>query len=170
MAWAWVRPADLSVLEGRPFLDLGTGDGQTLAALVTGGGLVVGLDRSPDALRTSRHSPLAAGAADALPFGDGIFAVVLAADVFHHLDEAMLERTLAEARRVLRPDGLLVAWWYERPSRPGPDAPPFPRPSAHVAEVMRAAGFAPSELALEFRLEPAPATAGLIGGPTVRGA
>src|ERR687891_675756 len=32
MPWAWIRPADVSVLDARPLLDIGCGDGQTVLA------------------------------------------------------------------------------------------------------------------------------------------
>ena len=64
-------------------------------------------------------------------------------------------------RRVLRKDGRLVAWWYERAARPGPETPRHPRLFEDVASAMSAAGFgAIAPLALEFGLEPAPATIG----------
>ena len=165
MPWSWVRPADPTLLDLRPLLDLGTGDGQTLAALVRDRGLVVGVDRSASALPAARRAfaaRFAAASADRLPFLDGTFRVLLAADLFHHLDDETLVSTLTEVRRVLRPGGCLVAWWYEQPSRPGPDAPRFPRTGYEVARMANDNGLAPRELALEFRLEPAPATAGLV--------
>jgi SAM-dependent methyltransferase len=171
MAWSWVRPADASVLDGRPLLDLGTGDAATIRGR---SGLVVGLDRSVTALRTAGPGRFVAGRAEHLPFLDGSLAVVVAGDLFHHLDDGALGCVLAEVRRVLRPDGLLVAWWYERESRGGPDAPRFPRPFARLNEIARGIGFEANELALEFTLEPAPPTVGLIArtrqGITVPGA
>lgn len=165
MTWAWIRPADPSALDGRPLLDLGCGDGQTLRTLVTGSGLAVGLDRSLDALRAARRSGvrrLVCADASELPFADGAFACVLAADLFHHLDDAELRGVLADVRRVMRDGGRLIAWWYERPGRGGPGAPRYPRAYGDVAEPARAAGLSPAALALELTLEPAPATAGIV--------
>jgi len=162
MAWAWVRPADPALLQGRPLLDLGTGDGATIRRLA---GLAVGLDRSAQALRTAGGGRLVRGVAEDQPFADGSFSVVVAGDLFHHLDDAALGRTLEEIRRVLRPDGRLLAWWYERASRGGPDAPMHPRPFAVVDAIAAAKGFATDRLALEFTIEPAPATVGLIAEP-----
>jgi SAM-dependent methyltransferase len=166
MPWTWVRPADPSLLDGRPLIDLGTGDGRTPAALGADGGLVVGVDRSPDAIRAARKAGvgrLVRAEAAWLPFRDGAIARVVAGDLFHHLAEAELASVLSEVRRVLRRGGLLVAWWYERGSRPAPDAPRFPRPLAVVDGLVTKAGFASTEaLQLEFNLEPAPATVGLL--------
>lgn len=162
-----MRPADPSVLEGRPLLDLGTGDGQSLEALVGGGpGLVVGLDRSAEALRAARLSgvgPLVCAQAGGLPFPDGSFATVLAGDLFHHLDDEGLALVLREVRRVLLDGGRLVAWWYERSGRPGPDAPAHPRTFDVAMEAAAAAGLAePRLLPLETTLDPAPPTIGLV--------
>jgi len=44
-----------------------------------------------------------------LPFADGSFDVICAVSVFTHLDEAAQLRWLAELRRLLRADGVLVA-------------------------------------------------------------
>jgi SAM-dependent methyltransferase len=167
MAWSWVRPADPTLLEGRPLLDLGTGDAGTIREL---DGLVVGIDRSTTALRAAGRGRFVAGRAEELPFADASFAVVVAGDLFHHLDDRALRHTLAGIHRILRPNGLLVAWWYERPSRPSPDAPRFPRPFRGVERFAREAGLTAKELALEFTLEPAPATTGLTARPNVRGA
>jgi SAM-dependent methyltransferase len=157
MAWSWVRPADPSLLDGRPLLDLGTGDAATIRGLR---GLVVGLDRSPEALRTAGSGRFVAGRAEQLAFRDGSLAVVVAGDLFHHLDDDALEATLGEVRRVLRPDGLLVAWWYERPSRPGPDAPRYPRSFDAVAAFAEFDRI--EQLDLVLTLDPAPATVGLV--------
>jgi SAM-dependent methyltransferase len=124
-------------------------------------GLVVGLDRSEVALRTAAARRLVVGRAEAVPFRDGSLSVVVAGDLFHHLDDAALDHTLAEVARVLRTDGLLVAWWYERPSRPGPDVPRFPRPFEKVNTIVERAGLRADELALELSLDPAPPTVGL---------
>jgi len=159
MAWAWVRPADPTLLEPRPLLDLGSGDG----GLGAGSGLVVGLDRSEGILRVAKGGPFVVGEAEALPFRDGSLAVVVAGDLFHHLDDAALGAVLEEIYRVLRGDGTLVAWWYEKAARRGPDAPRYPRRFETVAQTARTVGFVRIEpLALEFTLEPAPATVGLV--------
>jgi SAM-dependent methyltransferase len=159
MAWAWVRPVDRSVLEGRPLLDLGTGDGQTLDALVVDEGLVVAMDREPQLLRPGSVNAVA----HALPFSDGSFAVVLAADLFHHLDDAGLASVLAEIGRVLRSGGRLVAWWYAQETRPAADAPRFPRPLQDVLGAVRRAGFAGSgPLELAMSLESTATTVGLV--------
>ena len=147
------------MLEGRPLLDLGTGDGQTLAALVDPGGLVVGVDRTIDLLRPGDVN----AEADRLPFSDQSFATVLAADLFHHLDDERLALVLTEISRVLEPQGLLVAWWYEQPGRDAPDAPRYPRAYSVGAAAAGAAGFnSVSELALRNTMDAGPPTVGVV--------
>ena len=111
----------LAVARGR-VLDLGCGTGRLLATV---GG--VGIDVSAGLLRVARGKGLAVARADAhaLPFGDGRFDVVLAANaVFRHLDPP---RALAECARVLRPGGRLalhqLAAWTVRLTRPHPPHP-----------------------------------------------
>jgi SAM-dependent methyltransferase len=164
MAWAWVRPKDPAVLDGRPLLDLGTGDGQTLIALAGGAGLVVGADRSLDALRAAHMTGLrrlVCAEAVPLPFPDTTFATVLAADLFHHLDDHRLEAVIGEIGRVLEGRGRMVAWWYERPARPGPDAPVYPRPFDAVATIARRCALEPRPVDLESRVE-TPPTVGMV--------
>ncbi len=166
MPWAWVRPVDMGLLEGRPLLDLGTGDGQTLAALVEPRGLVVGADRSSEALRAARGKGFALMAADAtaLPFRSGTFDTVLAGDLFHHLDDAALRAVVGEVRRVLRGGGRLVAWWYGSAGREAPDTPRHPRRFEDVETASD--GFSVIRLELEMSLEPAPPTVGLVAERT----
>jgi SAM-dependent methyltransferase len=168
VAWTFVRPVDPSALDGRPLLDLGTGDAQTLLALTTSQGLRVGMDRSSDALRAARRSGLeiaVAGSAGSLPFTSGAFGTVLAADVFHHADDEALVAILAESRRVAASGGRLIAWWYAAPGRGGPGDPRFPRPYADVAVLVQAAGYSRvTQIELELGLEPSPPTVGLRAG------
>lgn len=155
-----MRPHDPSVLSGRPIVDLGTGDGQTVAALA--GPDAIGVDRSLEALRGAVRTGLTrlvAADTSALPFLDGSVRVVLAADVLHHL--ADVADALTEASRVLGPGGRLVAWWYAVAGRGGPGDPGFPRSFEEVAEAARNAGFSDVEpLDLEI-VEGVPATVGM---------
>ena len=83
-----------------------------------GGASMIGTDLSPRAAgRAAREAaargvslPTAAADMRALPFGDAAFDVVLSADnsVTHLLTPDAVTAGLAEMRRVLRPDGLLV--------------------------------------------------------------
>jgi SAM-dependent methyltransferase len=161
MPWAFVRPSDDSVLSGRPLLDLGTGDGQTLKALAPDG-FVVGLDRRFAPLRSARLGRAVCAGAERLPMAEASFEVVLAGDLVHHLDDARLDAVIAEVARVLKPDGRLVAWWYASEATGAPDAPAFPRPMIDVTRALEAGGFvaiAPLDLVVEHG---GPPTVGVI--------
>jgi SAM-dependent methyltransferase len=91
-------------------LDLGCGHGIVTGELARrAAGVTVGLDRAPSA-----HFPSEAagaywveGSADALPFHDAAFDLILCENAL--LWAADLAATLAEAARVLRPGGALIA-------------------------------------------------------------
>lgn len=95
-------------------LDIGCGDGRHLLALQRGGLNVVGLDISPTALQRAdrlmrdqgRAVPLVLGDMLALPFADATLDVVSALDVLGQVADP--DPAISEARRVLRPGGLLV--------------------------------------------------------------
>lgn len=87
-------------------LDLGCGGG--LLAPHVSGYRHVGVDVSASALEiAARHGvePVQADVA-ALPFADATFDVVVAGEIFEHVED--LDRTVAEAARVLRPGGTVV--------------------------------------------------------------
>lgn len=91
-------------------LDLGCGDGNVTTALRAGGWTTLAVDLSPDlaaAARAGTGAPVLVADALRLPLATGQLAAVAAAFLLPHLDD--LGTALAEAHRVLRPDGLLVA-------------------------------------------------------------
>ena len=96
-------------------LDLGCGPGTITLGLARRARRVVGLDAAAKMVEQARE--LAAdsevrnvsfevGSAYELPFGDGSFDVVYAHQVMQHLADPV--RALREARRVLRPGGLVA--------------------------------------------------------------
>jgi SAM-dependent methyltransferase len=90
-------------------LDVGCGTAGTTAFLAAGR-RVVGCDAAPEALALARHRGLAGlvrADAAALPFSAARFDVALALDVLEHHDDD--RAVAAEAWRVLRPGGLLLA-------------------------------------------------------------
>jgi ubiquinone/menaquinone biosynthesis C-methylase UbiE len=99
-------------------LDVGCGTGNLLRS--TGKRYpdvdLVGLDPDPKALaragRKARRAGLTVrldrGFAQELPYPDGSFDRVFSSLMLHHLDGASKDALLAEVRRVLRPDGVLV--------------------------------------------------------------
>lgn len=81
---------------------------------------ITGLDGDPTMLRLARAKTQQAGLpvtftealADALPYPNETFDVVVSSLFFHHLTPANKRRTLAEIGRVLRPGGALhIADW-----------------------------------------------------------
>jgi SAM-dependent methyltransferase len=104
--------------DGHRVLDVGCGTGNLLRS--TGKRYpnvdLVGLDPDPRALaragrKARRPGPavrLDRGFAQELPYPDDSFDRVFSSLMLHHLDSASKDALLAEVRRVLRPDGLLV--------------------------------------------------------------
>lgn len=91
-------------------LDAGCGLGRWVKWLNDHGHDACGVDVSADALRIAKHHlpdlELAVADVRALPFPDGCFDAVLSMGVLEHFEEGPQEG-LEEARRVLRPGGLL---------------------------------------------------------------
>jgi ubiquinone/menaquinone biosynthesis C-methylase UbiE len=98
-------------------LDIGCGTGN-LAMLIKRlhpDAEVVGIDPDPKALARAQRKAgrealsvhLDRGFAEELPYPDASFDRVLSALMFHHLGPEEKEKTLDEARRVLKPDGSL---------------------------------------------------------------
>jgi SAM-dependent methyltransferase len=105
-------------------VDIGCGDGAAthLAARVSPGHRIVGLDWSADALRQARARGLTLVRAEVepsgLPLASGCADVVIMSELIEHLVDP--DSALDEARRVLRPAGTLLlstpnlAAWYNR--------------------------------------------------------
>jgi SAM-dependent methyltransferase len=128
--WRWMERAMLEASTGASrVLELGCGSGRLLRQ--TRAPAKVGVDLSARMLGRAAQSGLSVARADVhrLPFGDGIFDVVLAGNgVFRYLD---WERALSECARVLRPGGVLGVHQYAarfrarggRGARPDPSSP-----------------------------------------------
>jgi SAM-dependent methyltransferase len=117
--YAEVSPPDatarfLAARTAGPVLELGSGTGRLAGPLRAAGVPVVGLDASTAMLRRScdQHPAVPVVAADMaeLPVRAGSFGGVLVAfnTLFNLPTVAGQRRCLAEARRALRPDGLVV--------------------------------------------------------------
>ena len=107
---ARIQP-DQRILE----IGCGTGNLAILIKRLHPGAEVVGIDPDPKALaraqRKARREALSVqldrGFAEELPYPDASFDRVLSALMFHHLGPEEKEKTLDEARRVLKPGGSL---------------------------------------------------------------
>jgi SAM-dependent methyltransferase len=100
---------------GARVLDLGAGTGKFTAMILEPRREVVALEPVAQMrAQLARELPavrVAAGAAEAIPFADGTFDAVFAAQAFHWFDGP---RTLAGIHRVLRPGGTLGLIWNMR--------------------------------------------------------
>jgi SAM-dependent methyltransferase len=107
----WPRFADLIPPAGRATLDLGCGEGRIGIALAQRGHRVTGIDCSPGlaelARQTGAYDRVHLGDAAALPFGAEAFDLVIAFMSLQDMDNA--QGAIREARRVLSPDGRLLA-------------------------------------------------------------
>lgn len=112
----------LPALRSKRVIDLGCGMGTFTIEAAREGAVAVGIDPAPEAVAAARRVASAervAGAhfvrADAvrLPLASSSAQVILAADLTEHLDDDTLQRTLAEAARVLRGGGHLVLYTPE---------------------------------------------------------
>ena len=105
---------ELLDIHDRDVLDVGCGEGVLVRRLASLGARAVGVDPSAVALErarraessdTSRH--FVEGTAEALPFPDTSFDVVVFFNSLHHVPTESMDAALAEAARVLRPGGVL---------------------------------------------------------------
>jgi len=116
--------------EGRRVLDAGCGAGYGTAELANAA-TVVAMDISADAMAHARRAfarpgvHFLQGACESLPFADASFDLLVAFEVIEHLER--WREMLAEARRVLRPSGVLLvstpnkAWYAESRAAAGPN-------------------------------------------------
>lgn len=107
--YAWCLP----LVEGKDVLDVASGEGYGSAMLASRARSVRGVDISHDAVNhaTERYAALdnlryLQGSAAAIPLADDSVDVVVSFETIEHLLEQ--DEMMAEIRRVLRPDGILV--------------------------------------------------------------
>jgi SAM-dependent methyltransferase len=105
----------LGDVRGRRVLDLGCGAGEAAVYFALRGADVTAVDLSAGMLEVTRRVADRYGVAvhcrrqnaERLTFDANTFDIVYAANLLHHVD---LDTCLAEAGRVLKPDGRFVSW------------------------------------------------------------
>ncbi|MBN3037410.1 MAG: class I SAM-dependent methyltransferase, partial [Candidatus Diapherotrites archaeon] len=105
--WQGPPHLDFDVPKGK-VLELGCGNGKTLAALIRTGSAVTAIDSSPHAVELCKDLNADVRVADAcaLPFADNSFDAVIAFHVLEHVEDKA--KAVAEARRVLKQGGVLL--------------------------------------------------------------
>ncbi|MGH3255354.1 MAG: methyltransferase domain-containing protein [Streptosporangiaceae bacterium] len=100
-------------------LDVGCGSGLALELAAGCGAVPSGLDISPGLLGVARarlpQADLREGDMESLPFGDAVFDAVVGVNAFQFAGDP--RRALAEAARVARPGGRVVASLFAAPER-----------------------------------------------------
>lgn len=116
-----------AVQSGESVLDVGCGTGTLAIAAkrrVGSSGTVVGIDASPEMIERAKQKALNAGVAvrfevaivEALPFPDASFDVVFNTLMLHHLPRPVREQCARQMRRVIKPDGRIVAVDFATPA------------------------------------------------------
>jgi ubiquinone/menaquinone biosynthesis C-methylase UbiE len=122
------RLVELAQLKpGEVVLDVGCGTGSLAIAAkrrVGAAGSVHGVDASPEMVDRARRKTTKTGVevafqtaiVEALPFPDASFDVVLSTLVLHHLPSAVRQQGVREMRRVLKPEGRVLAVDFVTPA------------------------------------------------------
>lgn len=98
----------------KKILNIGVGNGLLESLLKSRGCEVFSLDPSEGAILSLRKklnlskSSTKVGYSQNIPFTDGSFDVVFMSEVIEHLDDEVLEKTLSEVFRVLKPSGRYI--------------------------------------------------------------
>ena len=133
------------ITNGESVLDVGCGTGTLAIAAkrrVGPSGSVIGVDASPEMLARAEKKAKASGAevlfkraaAEKLPFSDGSFDLVLCTVMLHHLPQKPRQLCANEMRRVLKPEGRVLAVDFEGFSEQKRSLlSHFHRPHGHVA-------------------------------------
>jgi SAM-dependent methyltransferase len=118
-------------------LDAGCGDGALAVAAAAAPLRVIGLDAAVPMIVAARaHGPVVRGDVTALPVASTSIDAVVMVNVLDHLDRPTT--ALREARRVLRPNALLIAGTVARSD--SPELAPYWRPMQGAFDAEDAAG------------------------------
>jgi ubiquinone/menaquinone biosynthesis C-methylase UbiE len=108
---AVIRSA-VPLLTGLHVLDIGCGEGGLARQLAAEGAVVTGIDPFAQAIVKARANVPKAGfeiaTAEALPFADSCFELVVMVNSLHHVPTSRMDDALRQARRVLREHGTLI--------------------------------------------------------------
>lgn len=101
------------VPKGARVLNIGVGGGQFEGAALQHGLDVFSLDPSDRSITSLRErlgleQQAKVGYAEDIPFESDFFEAVVMSEVLEHLTDSVLERTMTEVRRVLKPSGVLI--------------------------------------------------------------
>jgi SAM-dependent methyltransferase len=102
-------------LKGKRILDVGCGDGALTRFLAREGATATGIDISTETLKRARAAEQVPGAdyaegrGEALPYPDASADAVIFMNSLHHVPVSEQTKAVAEAARVLKPGGLLLA-------------------------------------------------------------
>jgi len=129
---------------GIRLLELGCGPGGNLWFMAREGFTICGIDRSPTALKTARQrldaevpawrGSLVEGDLEALPFADGAFDGLIDNEAVYANPFAESCRIYREARRVLKPGGLLFSRMFAAGSWGDETGTPAGRGAWHASE------------------------------------
>lgn len=107
---AEVRRTGITTAGPLRVLELGFGEGRFLAYAHERGWKATGTEMNTELVEVARRKGFDAVHADRLnTFGDGSFDLIAAFDVLEHLEAGALLEFLQELRRLLRPEGVLLA-------------------------------------------------------------
>ncbi|MDR1405232.1 MAG: class I SAM-dependent methyltransferase [Candidatus Methanoplasma sp.] len=110
--WRGIGNVTLNIEPGSKVLDIGCGNGKTVAALIRMGMDATGLDFSPSAVNRcisafGDKAKFSVAECENMPFPDGYFDAVTAVHILEHLNDTQLRDTVGEIFRVLVPGGLV---------------------------------------------------------------